>query len=57
LAYTPRAACIEACPNDALHITDFIPHSLRAFARTPEEFTALVAKRRCNWRAKPKEVV
>jgi Fe-S-cluster-containing dehydrogenase component len=49
-------ACVEACPNDALHIMDFVPHSVKTFARTPEEFAALIAKKWFNWKIKPEEV-
>jgi Fe-S-cluster-containing dehydrogenase component len=49
-------ACVEACPNDALHIMDFVPYAGKTFSRTPEEFAALIAKKWFNWKIKPEEV-
>jgi Fe-S-cluster-containing dehydrogenase component len=49
-------ACVEACPNDALHVMDFVPYAGKSFSRTPEEFAALIAKKFYNWKIKPEEV-
>jgi len=49
-------ACVEACPNDALHIMGVTPFASKAFSQPPEVFASLLAKKWYGKSLKPEEV-